>query len=425
MTDSSSNRPLGFQSGQGSGWLGQFKGMPREEVFDRVTGMFLDCGDDEYIAALLSEQMHSAISPQEISQIRFDAAQEADRIGTREALRKWAFRYQYLTTNNLIREYLFISRSTNVMEAKMELADELFWLKKKHTMARLWMAINEALGRNNVPPNVVDDLIEFRETALRIKHLIAKSAKDKNMDPAKLLQEVGPKITEAYQGECRRNRVKAAAIACKLLDVELGTIFPSDVDFFREYSKSAILDDKRVGSGRLSRLVQATDTFQGRRMMNEVLRGNLTLMGSAQIQELVNEMKNNPMLKPEQIHKLIEDIGRERRRHGRKWLKRLKRLLVKYLRLWDARSLFPHLERLEMRIRGVPFPRLQSTVETLNLLASQDEVISYLSTVSEIYPSKPVMRRLSARYFKRRFGVPVPSDQSAIIASQQPAPARQ
>lgn len=392
-------------------WAGKLTEAERIELYDRVTSMFTDCGDDEYIAAVLSQQFDTQVSSHEVSQIRYEAAQEADSQGTPELLRKWAFRYQYLTMNNVIREYMFISRSPGFMQAKTEIADELFWLQKKHSRAKLWLALNEALGRNNVPPNIVDELIEFREVAVKIKGIINKAAKARGADPTKFLQEVGPQIADAYQGECNKNRVTAATVACRILGVDLGTILPPDIDYFREYAKSLILDEKRKMGG-LSRLVQTTDTFQGRRMMNEVLRGNLTLMGTTELKELAQEIENNPLFSLDQVKKLQEDVKRESKRHHRAGLRRLGKVLHMYEDLWDARKLFPPLERLEMRILGVDLPKLQAIVSTLNQLSSREEVLSYLSTAEEIYPSKPVIRRLAVRYYSRRFHEPLPKEKT-------------
>ena len=383
----------------------QLKNLDKKEVYDLATSMFLDCGDEKYIAAALSEHFGVDLDTNTVRQIRFQAAAEADRMENPQDRKKWIFRYSYLTTNNLVKEYMFIMRSQNFYEAKVELADEFFWLQQKFPRNKLWMALNEAVGRNNVPIDIVDELLEFRDTLMHVKQIIGASAKQKKTDPTMLLIELSEKTDQAYRGECKEDSIKAAVFASRFLDIEDGSIKPTDVKFLREYLKCSNFPD-RSEEDSLMKLIEGADTLQKRSLIREAAAGDAVNLTFGELHQLVQEMRLGPVLKAEQLQRIADFAARKTKDSDmQNVLAKLKVVIEDHLSILEVAGLISKGELLKFRVQGVTSDELQEMLKMLNSLASMQEVQSYSAEAMNKASKPRIVETLVSRYTAKRFGV--------------------
>jgi hypothetical protein len=365
--------------------------------------MFLDCGDEAYIAKTMSEHYGCEFSPAIIRSVRIEAAVEADKIEDAGQRKKWIYRYHYLTLNNLVKEYMFITRAPSFFEAKIELSDELFWLGQKYSRTKLLIAFNDAVGRNNIPDSLVQELLDFRETMLRTRELLSGYAEAKGEDLMDAFLEVSDRVTNAFLTECRRDNVRAAQFACRLLRVEEGSFVPSDVPFFREYSKCARYPE-RSDANALMHLMEGADTLVGKSLLNEALSGNMPNMSASDVQDLMREMWVEPVFGTETLRRFREQAAERAASDdpGRKTFEKLRDMLDGHLALLDPPNFYP-ARRLFRRREGVSEKELVVLLEDLNSLGTFEEVIEYLRSAIVDEKDSDKMEAFAECYCQRRF----------------------
>jgi len=140
------------------------------------------------------------------------------------------------TADQVVREYMERAKLPGVCEAQVELADELYWLGEQHPKERLLLALNEALGRSDVSLAVMDEILAFRETAIRVKQMVAQYAAAEGLDPAGAasLLEVARKISAARKRNAG-DAAKTMAYAARLLKLPPDTLTPADLQFFEDF----------------------------------------------------------------------------------------------------------------------------------------------------------------------------------------------
>jgi len=156
----------------------KFPSLGRVCLYDRITAMYLDVGDDAEIAISLSDELGYRITPDVVTEVRQEAAMMAESQKP-EIRRKWSYRYKNLTVNNVIKEYMFIEGKHNFLKAKREFAEEIETLVQKTPADKLWIAINDALGRNNISLEFVYELLAYGRTARKIEKLVRPYADGK------------------------------------------------------------------------------------------------------------------------------------------------------------------------------------------------------------------------------------------------------
>ena len=367
--------------------------------------MFLDNADETRMAEALSDHYNVTLTSGIVRDIRVEAARNADTIEAPEKRKKWVFRYRYLTLNNLVKEYLFITGLPGFFEAKIELADEFFWLEKKHSKKRLWIAVNDALGRNNVPVELVDELLEFREDFLRIKQLFASHAKAQSINVMTLILDLSKKVADAYRKKCQENSVKTAHHMCHLLEMEPGTLTPSDIEFFLEYFRCSKFLSSSDDTGTLTRLVEGADVLGKRSVLNEAVGGNIANFNLDDIQKLIQEMRLSPVLESRHLEKLHDYASSQRQESGAaaETFKTLKTLAKAHLALKDINKFYSQVEFLKLRVKRIPLSELQKVLEELNALKKVDEVRSWLGMVIASSPYKEIMTSFADKYCTKRF----------------------
>lgn len=394
---------LGKMSGKSRSWSERFPGLNRDEVFDFATAMFLDCEDEAYIAGVMSEQYGCAFTPALVRNVRVEAAVDADKIDDVERRKKWIYRYQSLTLNNLVKEYMFLTRAPSFFEAKIELADELYWLGQKYSRTKLLIAFNDAVGRNNIPDSLVQELLDFRETMLRTRSLVSDYAEAKGEDLMVAFLEVADRVSKAFMTECRRDSVKTAQFACRLLRVEEGSFVPGDAAFFREYAKCARYPD-RSDSNALIHLMEGADTLVGKSPLNEALSGNMPNMSATDIQDLMREMWVGPVLdaKALQMFRQQADDRAGSDDLGRNVFEKFRDMLDGHLALLDPPNFYPPRRLFRVR-EGLPEKKLGPLLEALNSMSTSEEVITYLRAARTDANDPKKMESFAEIYCQRRF----------------------
>lgn len=143
-------------------------------------------------------------------------------------------KYHLATVDEAVREYMVRTGLHNACEAKIELADELYWLEQDNPRANLLAAMNDALGKTSIPMSVMDELLAFRETAVRVKQLVASGSKSRSTDPSKQLLDIAKKVAAAHAANLG-DGVKTLEYAADQLNQERGVLKPEDLHFLQEY----------------------------------------------------------------------------------------------------------------------------------------------------------------------------------------------
>lgn len=377
----------------------------RKELLTRICSMYLDCGDESYIAEALSKHYSVDLNQHMVRSLRMEAAVEADTMDSDEERKKWVYRYRNLTVNNLVKEYMFITRVPNFFEAKIELADELFYLAQKASKNRLWIAVNDALGRNNIPLDMVDELFEFRETFLRLRQVLTPVAKERKTDASLLLLEVADAVADGYKKNFGENSVKAAEFACEAFKLDRGAVTPADVKFLREYSRCMKFPD-HTDSKSLVRLIEGADPFHKRSLVAEAQAGNLPNLNVGDLWQLIQELKNSIILPIDRLATMDEYVGR-RLKSGQvdPVFRELKAVIELHMSMADANKLYTMTELLSLRVQGMPVEQIQKVLDTVNPLGTRDEVQHYFRSAIATSEQKKALAGLAARYMRRRFNV--------------------
>lgn len=393
-----------------------------ESLYDRVTSMYLDCWDDAEIAGALSAEFRCDIREEMIGAIRMEAALEAEARRTPEVRRKWIYRYKNLTVNNLVREYMFMEGKTDFLSAKMELADEIDFLVRTTPADRLWIAVNDALGRNNIGEDLIHGIQAYGKAARKVESAVGAYEKSKGIAFRGGVGEVA-KMVAALHGRATRQDVhETARFMATLLGRDEKAFDEADVEFCLEYNRHS-LTAVAGEAGSLSQIMQGADVaVRAPSLLDQVLGGISRDLSSGEILQLVEQIKKGPLLSRGQGEKIrsyaarhisddemrkklaVSEASSRRRQDEMATIQILVKTVDDHISLTDARTFFTSQEIAHAERRGVMEPHLQSLLSKLNLLRSMDAVVAQIH-------DKQLHTKFdfpAERYCMRRFGVPGP-----------------
>jgi hypothetical protein len=297
---------------------------------------------------------------------------------------------------------MFLSGTSRFFEAKIELSDELYWLKQKVPTKKLWIAINQALGRNNVSLEMVEELLSFRDTVLRIKKIVKRKARKEGVDAEKLLVTTSEQVSEAYNGEFSKDSVRTAHFAAELLECGLDEITVDDVDFFNEHARCIKFPERSA----MMRLVEGADTLEEDDLIKEAEDGNIANFSNEDVQRLIRQMRNRPILKKEALEDMLDYIARRLRRKnpGDEVFESLRNIVKRHLSLTEILKFYPGAGMMKFRMCNIAESQLQELLDGLNPLAKVEEVVSYLKRVIDRSKRTLMMKSFASDYCKKRFG---------------------
>lgn len=394
----------------------------RANLYDRVTSMYLDCWDDAEIAGALSAESGCDVSPETISGVRVEASVEAEARQSPEIRRKWIYRYRHLTVNNLVKEYMFLEGKNDFLRAKRELADEIDFLVRTSPADRLLIAVNDALGRNNIGMDLIEKVLAYGRAARKVEAAIGAYEKSKGMTFRGGVVEVARMVSAIHGRASAQGGKGTAAFMATLLGCSEKTFGEEDVEFCLECAKFSLVTNTWAANP-LSRIMQGADMNTGQSaLLDQVLAGIAHDLSAPEVMQLVTQVRQAPLLSEGQRDKLrmyaerhISDIEMKdklavsetsfrQRQQELKAVQELIRVLEEHFSLRDAATFFTPQDIANAARRGIIEPHLQAMLAKLNLLRTMDAVVEQI-TKQELntkfdFPAQ--------RYIQRRFGVSGP-----------------
>lgn len=397
-----------------------FPGWDKATLYDVVTRMYLDSWNDKEVAIALSLQYGLRVGAAQAHSIRREAAMAAAAQESHDVKRKWIYRYRNLTLNNLVKEYMFMEGKNDFLKARRELSAEIDMMVKTTPTDRLLIAVNDALGRNNITQKLVHELLVYHKMAIRIEKLVEPFAQNRNINVGDALCELASKIDEFAKGDPDRSLVYAA----KILRVTEKRLTEDDIVFLRDYSRFASGDGNQK-QGMMFHIMHGADMMATRKAtpFERLLSKTQTEFTAGEIEQMIERMKNIPVPAPDQIIKfhtlaktriaeleesteLVSPDGRSDpvRHRELQAYQTLEQLARGHLSLTDYRQFFTSRE-IDKAIRhGVPEMELQNTIGTLNRIKDFDGVLRQIRRMSDTQ-NQLGFAFPADRYCHRRFGL--------------------
>lgn len=369
-----------------------FPALSRSELYDFVTRMFLDSGSDGDVAKALSSEFKQEVSGVQVQQLRKDAALAAVEDGSVEVRRRWIYRYSKLCVNNLVKEQMFMEDKHDFLAAKMELAEEIEGLSENSSQGRLWIAVNDALGRNNIDLGLIRELIAYSRHARALWELILPIAASRSTSIGEEIQRLWDEVNTAGVPASQDQRLLAPLAAA--LGVAAEEVTPEMTGVMRDYVEF-MQGDKSDGSGLLS-LIENDDSSAKQSLIQRVSGDREEELTPEEIGELEEFIRESGNVSRKELEAALQYAERHISHHAiRKEIWKddltdeqqaeLQALLLlqiavnQHINVLTARRFYTSDERNLARDEGMRDAELQAHLDKLRVLKSIKMVASYLS----------------------------------------------
>ena len=387
-------------------WVFRFGTRPVQETYDSVTAMFLDCHDDQEIADELSGQRGGKITARDVRQIRLAASRAAREDESRQVKLKWIFRFRRVTPNTLVKEYMLLTDQPSFLRAKLALAEEIAMLMRAHGEEDLWIAVNEALGRNNVPLDVLKELVAYNDSNEKLTRLVKQSSWRKDMIDTGTRLRIFAQVVHLNQQEHGQDVKAARQWAAQQLGVDPGELTEGDMAFLVDYHGCSLIPES-LDENELIKSVQQTDTvLQGDVFLAQAFDGNLGNLSKAEIETMVKTLKMRPLPDAVELRSLL-DATEVQLRLGvadSPVLEALRDMVKVYLSLTDIKTFFSFSGLLGAKLRGVSRSDLSDMLAHLNSLPNQSLVEERLKELLQDPPYAEILSGFSRKYLTLRWG---------------------
>ena len=403
----------------------QFPPLTRATLYDLVTRMYLDCGDDGEVAVALSGQYGSDVTSDHVHSFRREAAVWADRDESPDIRRKWIYRYQTLTVNNLVKEYMFMEGKLDFLSAKRELAEEIDSLTLNTPANRLWIAVNDALGRNNIGTDLIRALQAYLEAARRIEGYVRPyaqkhelSVNDAMLRVAAELRSFTLKDRAGKKGSGKADHVE------RELDLAEGTLTAEDEEFLREFKRFSTAPTESKHN-LMYRIMHGADVLRKpiAGPLEKIIRGKTQGIDADDIEEAFHGMRAHAVLDSEQLTTLRDCAIRHIEQHNLRkeinaatdvpadatiraqeaW-ESLEDVANDHLDIRDLHRFYTLKEVAKAERLGITESDLQNVLDTLNSLGSFELTTHRLERAEDIWPHRRI-EFPAERYCRKRFGV--------------------
>lgn len=364
----------------------------RAQLYDRVTAMYLDFPDDREIARSLSADLRLELTEATISAIRVEAALAAER-QPHAVKRRWIYRYRRLTVNNLVKEFMFMEDKHNFLKAKRELAEEIVALVRQTPPDKLCIAVNDALGRNNIGADLIHKLEAYGHCSRKMRDAAKSYAVLAGLDDESALLRIADKLAVLHATECNRDLGKTALALAKILKTRSNSIDGNDVTFFLEYHNLANEDQESARSF-MSRIVSGSDVGIGlQSVLQQVLDGVSHHIPRTGIANLIEIVRSNLVMERSDLEQVRDYAVRHARdletsrklQHAARLpdniekstideLGTLERLVSNHLSLLSSGSFFSKAELTGASRRNISSGDLQAVLDRLNRLETEEEI---------------------------------------------------
>ncbi len=181
-------------------------------VYDLVCESFLRLRDSDAVSREMGRVHGMRMEKSMVETLRREAAGEASACRNVALRRKWMWRHKAATTNNLVREYMFLVHGRDFMAAKQELGAEIESLLEQVAADRLLLAVNDALGRADIAWHAVLELVAYHQAGLRLLAMAEPLAEQEGIT----IEAYLTRVAQAVAAHDRRDRKRdvAAALEC-------------------------------------------------------------------------------------------------------------------------------------------------------------------------------------------------------------------
>ncbi|MFT4303405.1 MAG: hypothetical protein ACMXYG_02485 [Candidatus Woesearchaeota archaeon] len=170
-------------------------------LYDDTTTLYLKHNDDAEVAERLSKKYGHIVTEKLVKRIRKNAANEAQ---TDEEHKKWAFRYNNITTHNIAKEYASI-KNTDYSTAKSFLAHYTTFIERMHGWDDKKIAKELAieLGRKSIDEKVVKALKDHSHSEWKIRkaakeYSLSKREQSINYDENTAISDIVAFVSSTY-----------------------------------------------------------------------------------------------------------------------------------------------------------------------------------------------------------------------------------
>jgi CheY-like chemotaxis protein len=312
----------------------------------------------------------------------------------------------------LVNEYMSREHVADSLEAKNALADELYWLSQNYPTEKLLSALNEAMGKQDIPIECVNELLKYRETVLHVKKVLGTYAETKGKDPANLLQEISATVADARARHNTDDQI--IQFLCRLLGLGRRSLTPEDLDFFNEYY-SCSKPPESVKHEAPTPPVQETprpapageepQPIRERDLLKDAIAGNMEGFTDDDIRNLIQKLRADRILKADELAVMGKQVAKALRGRTDDATKELKRTIKDHLSLTDVKSFYSAAELATLETLKVSTDDIQKALENLNGMLDQEEVILGLKKLIAESAQQKLMSKLGIRYCKKRYAV--------------------
>lgn len=216
----------------------KFPSMSLFELYDHVTRMYLDCWNDADIANALSEQLSRPVDAHVVNGLRTEAAMAAEHQPI-DIRRRWIYRYPNITVNNLVKEYMFMEGKAHFLTAKRELAEEIESLVAETPHKRLCIAVNDALGRNNIGIEHIRELQDYAGRIRALEQVVQEYERTRGTPPGQGLAALAKEVALICRERCKNDPAKTAKLLVGILGLGQTAYEARDVELLVEYDRFA------------------------------------------------------------------------------------------------------------------------------------------------------------------------------------------
>jgi hypothetical protein len=390
-------------------WKQKFLNTDRTNLYDIVTSMFLDCHSDKDVAEALSEQFGFVVSSDDVREIRIAASRTARMEGDETKRRRWCFRFARLTADNLVKEYMLLEGKTSFREAKLALAEEITTLFRERPAHQLWVAVNEAMGRNNISLDLIREFVSSHEAYTRAKAYMERSPWRKDVAAPEGRLEILAQMAKMQFAEYLKDYEKTSRWICGQLGVPEDTLEPSDVDFILDYNRMSVIAEMPDEEALAKHEGDKSVRLRKDRSLDEALEGNVADLDGEQAEELMETLLSRSLPLPSRVERMYRGIEQlaKRRSPDRHTFQALRDMLANHLKLFSADRFFSASDLRKARRHNVSEIELCNILSDLNTLPTEADGQRYAHELFQNPAYKDALYDALHRYFSMRWGYSV------------------
>lgn len=371
--------------------------MKAGDLYDLVTGLYLDCWNDGEVAEILGREVGERVDSHVVTTLRTEAAIAAEDQPV-ETRRRWIYRYQTVTVNNLVKEYMFMEQKSRFLQAKRELADEIDALVGGTDPERLCIAVNDALGRNNIG---IEHIRELQDYALRHRKMVVAIqlfAETNKLTPEAALLAAADRIEKLHTAKCESDPLKTARAMGSVIGTDHIRYEPEDVAFLLEYKK---LSGDDTNYPMMIKLLRGADLpSRHSTALDQIVSGTARHLTFEDLQDLIQLIRSRPVMQSDMLMKVrgyadrhvkdletLDQLGirrgaTESHKHAEAVaVRQLRDLTGRHLMLLNAPRFVGESDSKKAAKQNISPTDLQTIMERINGMTHEHQIREFLEAI--------------------------------------------